>query len=91
MVINTLSLNFHNANKGFGSWGQNLKAKSKHFNSREICQINIYSYSKNKLQIMKNYFCKPSFIFNEHYKISLKAKQHIRLLCNSLCFISIKL
>lgn len=29
MVINTLSLNFHNANKGFGSWGQNLKAKSK--------------------------------------------------------------
>lgn len=55
MVINTLSLNFHNANKGFGSWGQNLKAKSKHFNSREICQINIYSYSKKKLQIMKNY------------------------------------
>lgn len=48
MVINTLSLNFHNANKGFGSWGQNLKAKSKLFNSREICQINIYSYSKKK-------------------------------------------
>lgn len=55
MVINTLSLNFHTANKGFGSWGQNLKAKSKLFNSREICQINIYSYSKKKLQIMKNF------------------------------------
>lgn len=50
MVINTLSLNFHNANKGFGSWGQNLKAKSKLFNSREICQINIYSFSKSSFK-----------------------------------------
>lgn len=34
-------------------------------------------------------FCKPSFIFNAHNQISLKAKQHIHLLCNSLCFISL--
>lgn len=28
-------------------------------------------------------------IFNAHNQISLKAKQHIHLLCNSLCFISL--